>query len=40
MKWKVPLVLFLSVLEPEKSESEYPIELHVQFLGYHNPNIL
>ena len=27
MKWQVPLVLFLSVLQPAKSESEYPIRL-------------
>jgi len=27
IKWQVPLVLFLSVLHPAKSESEYPTKL-------------
>jgi len=35
----VPLVLFLSVLDPAKSESEYSIKLHKEFLGYHNPKL-
>ena len=33
-------MLFLSVLDPAKSESEYPIKLHVEFLGYHNPKFI
>ena len=32
-------MLFLSVLDLEKSESEYPIKLHKEFLGYHNPKL-
>jgi len=35
----VPLVLFLSVLDPAKSESEYPTKLHKEFFGYHNPKL-
>ena len=33
-------MLFLSVLDPTKSESEYPIKLQVEFLGYHNHKLI
>ena len=33
-------LLFLSVLDPAKSESKYPIKLHAEFLGYHNPKLI
>jgi len=36
-KWHVPLVLFLSTLQPAKSESEYPTRFKVTSLGYHRP---
>ncbi|MED6191258.1 hypothetical protein PIB30_114424, partial [Stylosanthes scabra] len=36
-RWQVPLVLFLSNLQPAKSESEYPIRSQADPFGYHNP---
>ncbi|PKU84544.1 hypothetical protein MA16_Dca020008 [Dendrobium catenatum] len=38
MNWQVPEVLFLSILHPAKSESEYPrISKEVLCLGYQIP---
>ena len=39
-KWQVPLVLFLSVLQPAKSESEYPVKLNEMLPGYRKPTSL
>ena len=39
-KWQVPLVLFLSILQPAKSESEYPVKLNEMLRGYHKPTSL
>ena len=36
-KWQVPLVLFLSTLQPVKSTSENPINSKLSPLGYHRP---
>jgi hypothetical protein len=37
--WQVPDVLFLSILHPSQSASEYPIKSKVDPLGYQSPNL-
>jgi hypothetical protein len=37
--WQVPDVLFLSILHPAQSASEYPIKSKVDPLGYQRPNL-
>ena len=39
-KWHVPLVLFLSILQPAKSESKYPTKLRETSAGYHSPTVV
>jgi len=38
--WQVPLVLFLSILQPAKSESEKPVKFKETLFRYHNPTSL
>ncbi|KAL2344596.1 hypothetical protein Fmac_005881 [Flemingia macrophylla] len=38
--WHVPLVLFLSNLQPAKSASLKPTKLEVVPLGYHRPQLI
>jgi hypothetical protein len=37
--WQVPDVLFLSILHPAQSASEYPIRSKVDPLRYQSPNL-
>ena len=37
--WQVPDVLFLSILHPAQSASEYPIKSNVDPLGYQSLNL-
>jgi hypothetical protein len=37
--WQVPDVLFLLILHPAQSASEYPIKSKVDPLGYQRPNL-
>ena len=38
--WQVPLVFFLSILQPTKSESEKPVKFKETLFGYHSPTPL